>query len=162
MPANQNTTPWTADRLALLKSLCEFPCSASWLADKINQETGSTFTRNAIIGKIGRSGIVKLDANPEDPNRPKKTRKPRNRIRPERNVVDLFEEMLPPPDFLGITFSETTNKTCMYPEGQGSEMLFCGQPRKDESSYCPGHHAICWTKPTGKRTAKWKLWGVAA
>jgi hypothetical protein len=53
----------------------------------------------------------------------------------------------PPVDFLGIGFFETTEKTCMYPEGMGQNMLFCGQPRADGSSYCPGHFQICYWRP---------------
>ena len=79
------------------------------------------------------------------------------------DLVDLFADALPPPEFLGVPWIEAVDsKGCMYPEGDGPNMLFCGQPRKDESSYCPGHSAICWIRLTGKRTVKWKLWGAAA
>lgn len=161
MPVNAMNTPWTLEREIMLVSLVGSPYSCRWLAAEINKVTGSEFTRNSIISKIHRMGLTK--AAPENVNRQNRPRKPRNRrIRPERVVVDLFADALPPPDFLGIPFVETDAKTCMYPEGDGQHVLFCGQPRKDESSYCGFHHQRCWIKPTGKKTYRWKTWGAAA
>lgn len=166
MPVNAMNTPWNPEREALLVSLVGGPFSCKWLAAEINKRTGSVFTRNSIISKIHRMGLVKNDPlvieRQERPKKPRDGRKLR-KTSDRTTVVDLFADTLPPPDFLGVPWLEAVNsKTCMYPEGAGQHMLFCGQPRKDESSYCPGHHAICWVKPTGKRTVKWKLWGAAA
>ena len=78
--------------------------------------------------------------------------KPRDRhierIRRELNFVDLFADALPPPEFLGVPWIEAVDsKGCMYPEGDGKSMLFCGQPRRNESSYCEAHRRICYWKP---------------
>lgn len=157
MPANAQTTPWTTERQSMLVSLITEPYSCKWLAAEINKRTGSSLTRNSVISKIHRMGLAKPATPANTQNRP---RKPRNRkISPERIVVDLFADALPSPDFLGVPWLEAVDsKTCMYPEGDGAHMLFCGQPRKDESKYCPGHHAICWVKP---RVQKPNLWRAA-
>lgn len=152
---------WTDEQIELLKAQWKTTNSCNWIAGEINRLTGSNFTRNAIIGKVHRMGLSKrvIERQPSQP----KPKKPRNRrIRPARRVVvDLFPDVVPV-DFLGVPFVETTNETCMYPEGDGAHMLFCGQPRKDESSYCPVHHAICHQKPTGPTIRYWKTWGRAA
>ncbi len=139
-------SPWTVEREELLKTLLEAKRSCNWLAREINRQSGSSFTRNAIIGKLHRMGISKPQPDKQEKRtRSKKPREPR--FRPERKVIDLFADLLPPADFLGIQFVETNRSTCMYPEGDGSHMLFCGQPRRAESSYCAAHHKICYWKP---------------
>jgi GcrA cell cycle regulator len=101
-------------------------------------------SRNAVIGKVRRLGLPNRMRGGEERQRNSSARKPRQ-VRHVR-LVD-FEDARPPIDFIGVTFLEATDKTCMYAEGDGPHMLFCGQARRDESSYCPGHHAICWVKP---------------
>lgn len=102
-------------------------------------------SRNAVIGKVRRLGLPNRMRGGEVRQRNSSTRKPRQ-VRHMR-LVDLFEDRAPPIDFIGVTFFETTDKSCMYAEGDGSHMLFCGQPRIEGSSYCAGHHAVCWIKP---------------
>jgi len=38
--------------------------------------------------------------------------------------------------------------TCRYPIDTGSEHFFCAEIVKENSSYCPEHHAACMVKPT--------------
>lgn len=144
MPANPQLTPWNIEREVLLVALINSPYSCVWLASEINRLTGSSFSKNAVISKIHRMGLSK--AMPEVVNRQNRPKKPRNR-RVRRERVDLFADTLPPPDFIGIQFEETNKFTCMYPEGDGTHMLFCGQPKQDGSSYCSGHHRLCYWKP---------------
>lgn len=43
-----------------------------------------------------------------------------------------------------ITLEEVQAKNgCRFPRGDKPDVLWCGQPRKPESSYCPQHHARC-------------------
>ena len=146
---NALNTQWTFEREKMLTALVDEPYTCRWIADEINRLCRTSFTRNSIISKIHRMGLQK--ATPKNVNRQNKPKKPRNRFRPTRIVVALFEGAQPPPDFIGIQFLETDSGTCMYPAGDGQHMFFCGQARKDKSSYCPSHHAICWVKPTSKR-----------
>lgn len=146
MPVNPQKTPWTMEREIMLVSLISSPYSCKWLAAEINKRTGSVFTRNSIIGKIHRMGLAKKA--PKIVSRQNRPKKPRDRrVRVERVMVDLFADFLPPPDFIGIQFAATSQFTCMYPEGDGVHMLFCGQPRREDSSYCVFHHRLCYWKP---------------
>jgi GcrA cell cycle regulator len=149
MPVAAEKSAWTSERVELLKQLCEGVISASEIATEINLATASRFSRNAVISKMSRMELSKpvVERQPHSGKKTSRPRKPRNRRLRHAKVSYLFEEALPPADFLGIPFSETTQKTCMYPEGDGRNMLFCGQPRRDGSSYCEAHRRICYWKP---------------
>jgi GcrA cell cycle regulator len=125
---------WTERRTTVLKNLWAGGLSYDEIAGILD------VTRGAIAGKAHRLGLPPR-REPKTPKRPP-----------------------PRPDFIGIGFFETTAKTCMYPEGDGAGMLFCGQPRQDGSSYCAAHHQLCWVKPTGKsnRQAFTGAWGRVA
>jgi hypothetical protein len=43
------------------------------------------------------------------------------------------------------TLLELEGGDCRYPFGDGP-FLFCGDPAQDKSSYCSGHHEICFNK----------------
>ena len=123
---------WTDERLALLKENYETH-SMQEVAAIINNQTGSNFTKNAIIGKVHR-----LDGyQPSQPG----TRKPKAATQPRLRFVSrtvseshkLHAESLAV--FLGIPFMELHQKDCRYPRGEGDEILFCGQPQ-ERGSYC--------------------------
>lgn len=67
---------WTDDRVAMLRSFHREFLSATDIARRLNLETGSTFTRNAIIGKLHRLGLTAADGGSRSiQNRtPRKTR----------------------------------------------------------------------------------------
>ena len=50
--------PWTAEENRALGEMCAQDMSASEIAIEINRLTGSTFTRNAVIGRTRRAGIA--------------------------------------------------------------------------------------------------------
>lgn len=145
---------WTDERTEKLKELWDTKDDQShaiYSASEIATLLGG-ISRNSVIGKVRRLGLSARTRGGEP--RQRKVPSLRRRSRPRAKVIDLFEEMLPPADFIGIQFIETNQFTCMYPEGDGAHMLFCGQPKRDESSYCAAHHAICWIKPRGKPTRR--------
>lgn len=158
---------WSHDRIEMLCEL--YPQgSASWIAREINRLTGSAFTRNAIIGKAHRLKLIAPDEAPETyhtvERKPRKIthkRKPRKRAIAgfSRNGPSLeptfFEETVQPADFLSVPFADLkiNDHRCRYPRGEGSHMLFCGQPVKEGSSYCGYCHSIAYLKAdTPKRT----------
>ena len=52
----------------------------------------------------------------------------------------------PAPDSDGtVTLLDLQPDQCRYPYGDAGAFRFCGQPRRDGSSYCAKHHAICYT-----------------
>lgn len=131
----QNKPEWTDERVQLVTSYWAAGCSAAEIAEKLGD-----VSRSAVMGKVSRLGLPK-----------------RETILRQRVPISVAEIA-----FKGIPFVETTDSTCMYPEGDGGSMLFCGQPRQDESSYCQAHHALCHQKPTGTAARYWKTWGRAA
>lgn len=125
----QNNPGWTDERVQFVKSNWAAGCSAAEIAEKLGD-----VSRSAVMGKVSRLGLPK-----------------RETILRQRTPVPVAEIA-----FKGIPFVETDDSTCMYPEGDGGSMLFCGNPRQDESSYCPAHHAICWLKPNKPKPSAWR------
>ena len=124
---------WTDERLALLKEHYETAPSMKAVAEIINNQTGSNFTKNAIIGKAHR--MVGYQSPRRDNRLP--IVKPQPRLRFVSRTVSeshkLHAESLAV--FLGIPFMELHQKDCRYPRGEGDEILFCGQPQ-ERGSYC--------------------------
>jgi hypothetical protein len=69
---------------------------------------------------------------------------------PDQNA-SLNSEM-PVPD--GLTFMEMAESGgCRYPFGD-QEYNFCGKARKERSSYCPEHHALCYISKKDSKPAE--------
>lgn len=134
---------WTVENVEILRTLWDDGLSAS----KIAVEIGGV-TRSAVLGKAFRLNLTKRmtlhSVKRERSSLSPKPKKPKGyfgrQFAERKNEV----EVVPLPVFLGISFFETTKKTCMYPHGEGRLMMFCGQPRKEDSSFCLGHHRICY------------------
>lgn len=55
---------------------------------------------------------------------------------------------IPVPLMIGLM--DLTDTTCRYPIGDGP-FVFCGHEKQAGSSYCPGHHALCYVPPEERR-----------
>lgn len=159
---------WTEEHFAILKEIHALGSNA-WIASEINRRTGSSFTRNAIIGKRHREGLPSPVSQGRCSGNQVK-RKPRVRRRVYWDKSTRMKKPLPPqptpPDFLGLTIWEVNETTCRYPKGDGTEespYLFCGNPVIEGSSFCAYCHSICW-RPTKVRpiSPNSKIWGYAA
>ena len=145
-------SPWTAQRIELLKSIYLLG-SNSWVALRINQETGSSFTRDAIIGKIWRdkldqTGRVtikpgKATAGPRKPH--VKVWKPKSTI-PTPQPVDVSRETQP----LNLTIQELNDHHCRFPYGNSAPFLFCGQPTVGEGAWCRYHCTVVYNQRLGE------------
>jgi GcrA cell cycle regulator len=51
-------SPWTPERLELLRSLWYEGVTTAAIAKRLNVVTGSTFTKNAVVGKVQRIGLT--------------------------------------------------------------------------------------------------------
>lgn len=138
---------WNAGRDNLLKELWSQGESASDIARTINERTGSQLTRCAVIGRVHRT---KLEArgrgfNPIVASR-SAIRKAALRKEPRIKVAKVrqFTEPETPYHFLGIPFLDLQDNQCRYPSGE--PMLFCGQPRIEDSSYCARCHQVCYSR----------------
>lgn len=146
---------WTDARIELLRQLNDKGPN-SWIAKEINNATGSTFSRNAIIGKRTRMGLMQTVSF----NKPKtESRRGKHSARilrsdfkrgPSRpadfgTLFDIANAPLPA-DFLSIPFEKLDASVCHYPRGDGP-FVYCGQPVKEGSSYCPYCHSLCYQRP---------------
>jgi hypothetical protein len=135
---------WTEARVELLKSYCLTNLSALQICVKMNRETGSTFTRNSIIGKADRLGLMAA--------KPKKqyhctvpARMGQERVRKARTRPPILRIFTPPPSPIEskrIEFFDLKDWHCRFiTDGEGFKALFCGH-EKSEGSYCAFHHGL--------------------
>lgn len=50
----------------------------------------------------------------------------------------------------GITPLDLKRNECRFPSGDGP-FTFCGRVKRDDSSYCREHHALCYIPPRDRR-----------
>lgn len=158
---------WNEDRITELKKLFSEGYSAG------NIGTAMGLSRNSVIGKLFR-----LKLKRDTPPRIKKVRMPRapktrsgehhavrkivaggnGSLRVIRSIeaAERYElrcvEIIP----LNLTFEELQPNSCRYIYGDTpAEFVYCGHP-KDTSSYCPGHHALCWQESRPPRNQAWR------
>lgn len=161
---------WTTERLDLLRELATAG-SNSWVAREINARTGSTFTRNAVIGKKKRNGIESAGPLGTRVGNQIERKQRRNDYHLQRRIntkrtnrkTQGMQNDLIFQGFLGIPFDELRPDDCRYPEGDGP-FLFCGQPKFEDSSYCAHHFRLChnvrFERPVKrKRGALSEIWG---
>lgn len=141
---------WTAERSTLLEQLI----GQSMTAAEIGAELG--VTRNAVIGKAHRLGLsitggpVKAAAaaalRPDNP-KPRKSRA-RAALNPEPVEPAPPRETITRPEPHGmrlLPLEDLGTRNCKWVEGDPRESFFyCGNDVKQGSSYCPGHHAVCY------------------
>jgi hypothetical protein len=88
--------------------------------------------------------------------------KPAPEIQYGPSVSDLILKNIlpkPPKNSIGISLTALKSKSCKYPinnSATSSGHLFCGEPRKELSSYCAEHHAICYV-PRSKSPKSLKI-----
>jgi hypothetical protein len=156
---------WTNVRVALLIRLRGEGIKRWKIADIINIETGSNFTRAAVSGKIDR---IYTAANPKktpeekaatiraqrerDNEKKRQERKARleastatlKQIRPRPFICQPAPDIQP----LNLTFAqlEPGDNRCRYSYGDDpKQMVFCGHPFPENSrlSFCAAHLAVC-------------------
>lgn len=107
--------------------------SAAEIMAKINGETGGTFTRNAIIGRMAR---MKLKGRPQCSGNKRRTPKPQ--------IVKTFEAPPVEVESLRIPFMGTEFWHCRFiTEGEGLNAVCCGHPTADRS-YCRWHLRVAY------------------
>lgn len=127
-----------------------------WLEQKLSaSQIAGEFgvTRNAILGKIFRLGLIgtrKPSRHPHKENAIKRERKPKWKPPTVKGIDPVIDDEIMQ-EFLALDFSELTPKTCRYPHGDGVPYAFCGQPVRDGSPYCAHHHAIVYIPASNRR-----------
>jgi GcrA cell cycle regulator len=148
------STLWSDENVAKLREM--------WAAKITYRDIGNAFgvTKNVIVGKIHRLGL----ANKIPPRKPKLehmsredkalrqrrahgdrrlTQKLRYSSQPRVKEVKQPRAVEPAGDFLNIALLDLEFGQCRYPRGEQSPYFYCGQSVKEDSSYCPAHHALC-------------------
>ena len=139
---------WTEERLIELK--------ARWAAGETSSEIGRALhnSRNAIIGKLHRLGLVRYTR----PIKPSKPIKPANarRLRYVDNryvfvgetVTEPLAPFAPPPGFQNpVSFAALASHHCRWPGEPGPQILFCGAPPANGYPYCLAHCRLAYVKP---------------
>jgi GcrA cell cycle regulator len=158
---------WNDEHVGALKRLVNEGFSFSECAAKINDEYGSTFTRNAVIGKAHRIGLA---ASAEAKHqrrvalfgeRPKRVRPPRVRAAPavqfrpryspeQGRMVDVLANIEPVElrtvsvASLRLSIADIEPFQCRYPDDEGDPRkgvhhTFCGHATIGRFSYCAAH-----------------------
>lgn len=155
---------WTEQQVDRLRDLCGSPeCGTSaWVARQINKEFGTNYTKNAVIGKMGRSdiGAPHPKGNTRPTERAAKIRKPKPKFNFAKPLsVPIIDNSPPtmPTEFPNkCNLFELNNETCRWPCGDPgtTEFFFCGQPEADLSNkvpYCRAHAraAVTYRLSTG-------------
>lgn len=164
MTMSTSINPWTDQREMLLKELCAENESYRAIMRRINEDTGATFSRNAILGKVKRLRLSKEPA-PSCPKEAKpKAAKPK--VKTKKSPLALVSAIPETPyHFLGRTLAENTG--CKYPRGGdnlGDRILFCGQPRVPTLTWCANCCNIVFerrhgTVATEKRAEQSRVFG---
>ena len=120
--------PWGDAHAEYLQELAKMGLSASLIARALNEKFGTSYSRNAVIGRMSRKSVE---------SRPSKQRYVR--VKPPMNVI---HENAPH----RCTLFALTNSSCRWPLGSifAPVEFFCGEPLADlaeKRPYCPAHAA---------------------
>lgn len=134
---------WTDERTELLRQLCAENRSYGSMVKIINDETGSSFTRSACLGKVKRLGLYKEPAVVERPE-PKRKRKAKAQQQ-QPVLVSVTEPELPALP-IRCTFADLTPKSCRWPFGTPGtdDFFFCGSDRVLTRPYCVLHCCLAY------------------
>jgi GcrA cell cycle regulator len=162
---------WTVERIELLKALWIDGLSCSQIAEQLNEQFQSSFSRNAVIGKAVR---LKLDGR-RAPTAPGKLRTDQRappvragtiriannnlHVEPEPQAsIQSGQESIGRRDILTIRAFE-----CRWPFGdpQADDFTLCGAKADGSRPYCAIHSAIAYqTPPEGRRTGNQLMRGL--
>lgn len=144
-------SPWTEARKILARKWTAAGLSRSQVANRLNEETGSSFSRSAVTRMCDRMG---LGSPPRPAAEPQKRPKKRDRVSklPAANPTLGFPRDAPPTATLvserRLHLTELVVGVCRWPVGQigDPEFYYCGADAAKPSSYCPQHHQIAYRR----------------
>ena len=173
-PSWTGTEGWTADRTKFATDMYAKGWSASQIARVLKG-----VSRNAVIGKLHRSGICGPKAEgrvrstpqvrrlvsgtaPPKPSHPNplgldgRARKPKAPVPPPpTNIVPIARAALPP-CIPQVGHLPASKSQCKFPVGDPGRDGFgwCSSPAADGKPYCAAHCAVCFQAPKPGRNAK--------
>jgi len=147
---------WAPEHSGALRDYVAMGMSFSEIRREINARFGTSYTRNAVIGRAKRMGLSapkRLESPPLVPPLPGSSRSspplrsllPRDGDQPPKSAFRQAEPVKL--RCVGIrprliSLLELERDDCRYPYGgekEGEEITFCGHPRQPGSSYCTPH-----------------------
>jgi GcrA cell cycle regulator len=163
MHANHLSNGWSEERVEFARQLWRSGNSASMIA----KEIGGGLSRNAVIGKMHRIGEAKrvspvrfYKGNGHAVKKRRRKRQTESYVSIKAPSFQAVAAALPPepptPDTL-VSLEDIEPNQCRFPFGdpKTKDFGFCGCETVVGSSYCAGHHAVCWAAETPKRR-KWQ------
>ena len=132
---------WTDAKVEQLTKLWAEGFSFSAIGEQLG------LNRNQVCGKINR---LQLPEPEKKMNNPRGVSHVVRKRRVETRQKTLYELFVPrsaddlADKSLNVSFDDIDRATqCVFPFGDGP-FVFCGHPKAEGSSYCEGHHLICW------------------
>ena len=170
-----STNPWTPERTELLKTLWDRGFSASQIAYRL----GEGISRNSVLGKAHRLGIVingqRTAAYVKSVRAKKRPSVAANLSKLEKRLFGKYmsgfnadrtansdksvsEAAISPTDedIARVQFSELSERDCRFPVGTPGNpgFGFCALPKMPGSSYCEPHHCRTHTPVPVKRPSE--------
>lgn len=133
---------WPAEHENALRALVLAGAgSHSIMAGLLNAQFGTSYSRNALIGKVSRMGL-RLDAVPH-PVKKKAAKKTRLRSRPapaksKPIEIDLSEFRCVEVEPKNVSLADLSDDGCHWPYGD-NPFVFCGHPKLGTAPYCGSH-----------------------
>jgi GcrA cell cycle regulator len=149
------STDWPPEHSHALRELHAKGMSYGEIAKEMNRRFGTSYTRNAVLGRGKRIGLVTPETmKTRQPARGPKPKARRAQVCPTQDRQAPF--LVPPvperaepvqlrcvgvsPRLIGLVELEPGD--CHYPYGgdtDGDPIVFCGHPRQPGSCYCTPH-----------------------
>lgn len=166
-------TAWTLEHDTLLKQCWQDGVSCSQIAVRLNTDLGTTFSRNAVIGRVHRLGLHDQFVRCRKAVRISSRKRKRVQVRPGRKStyggeVALVEsqERTSAPDLAAYdaaipveqrrTVLEMNDGTCRWPVGDPGQagFFFCGAQPAPDKPYCSVHSAVAFV-PYQRKPSAW-------
>jgi len=124
--------------------------SAIAIAKSLTNDYGTPMSRSAVLGKVSRMGLLRLDQRGSAITRVKQASKVKHAEKVEKPV----KEYHPPPEPSGmrdlpmerpataVSLYDAKRHQCRWPVGRPEELLCCGvrQQHGAKFPYCPDHY----------------------
>src|SRR5216684_255291 len=155
-------SPWNDETDAELRRLYADKLSGAQIAQEISRKFGMTITRNAVIGRTHRLGMVEpKPAKRREPKAPHECPQRRTHKSFKFKSPSIAPEPLPPPKTpdVGIPISQRktllqlTEETCRWPIGDpgSADFFFCGGQTLTSLPYCAYHSRVAYQPPNTRR-----------
>jgi GcrA cell cycle regulator len=148
---------WPQEHSDALRTHVEAGRSFAVAASEINYRFGTSYTRNAAIGRAQRMGLCSVrprdtvrSRRPPPPPRPKPEPKVALPPRPRREILELRCAEVEPGHF---SILDLGSDQCRYPYGDRN-YTFCGHVAYPGSSYCEAHLLLCTKDKDHPRAGK--------